>query len=318
MNEIFYSFIVALVVGLIIGPIFIPILSKLKFGQYVRSDGPKRHLEKAGTPTMGGLIFLLALTVSVFVTTEFDAAIITALLVTLGYGLLGFLDDFIKVVLKRPLGLKAREKITGQILIAIILAWVALVPLGRGSEVIIPFIGQTIDLGVLYIPFVILVVVGTSNAVNLTDGLDGLASGITFFAAIGFTILSILVNDMNMAMFSAALAGGCLAFLKYNSHPAKVFMGDTGSLALGGGLAAIAVLTRTELFLPLLGGIFVIEALSVIIQVIFFKFTKKRIFRMSPIHHHFELGGWHERKVVRYFWAGSFIFVILGLISFNI
>ncbi|MGF7185068.1 phospho-N-acetylmuramoyl-pentapeptide-transferase [Desulfitispora alkaliphila] len=316
MEKVIIAFIVALVIGILVGPVLIPILRKLKFGQYVRDDGPKSHIKKAGTPTMGGVIFLIAIITSVLIVSELNAMTIIALVVTVGYGLIGFLDDFIKVVLKRSLGLRAKEKLFGQILLAFTLAWVTGFYLDRGTEVIVPFTQQTWDLGILYLPFVIIVVVGTTNAVNLTDGLDGLATGITFFVALGLIFLSILAGEMDMAYFSAALAGGCLAFLRYNSYPAKVFMGDTGSLALGGAIAAVAVITKTELFLPIIGGVFVVEAISVIVQVIAFKLTGKRIFRMSPIHHHFELGGWHERKVVRYFWIAAFVLVVVGILAF--
>lgn len=313
---IFKAFIWALIVGIVIGPIIIPVLRRLKFGQRVRNDGPKRHLQKAGTPTMGGLIILTALVVGVMTTLELSKTVLILLIVTIGYGFIGFVDDFMKIILKRSLGLKAREKLLGQIAFAVILAWYAVHSLGRGTDVLLPLVGGSLDLGYLYYPFVVLVVVGTTNAVNLTDGLDGLAAGITFFVSIGLLLLTLLVQATEVAVFAAALAGACLAFLKYNSYPAKVFMGDTGSLALGGAIAAIAVVTKLELFLPLLGGIYVIEALSVIIQVIFFKSTGRRIFKMSPIHHHFELVGWPERKVVRIFWLGSVGMVLLGIISF--
>lgn len=315
--DILLAFIIATVVGIIAGPLIIPILRILKFGQRVRSDGPSSHLEKAGTPTMGGLMMLLAITVAILITTELSEVMFILLVVTLGNGLIGFVDDFIKVVLKRPLGLKAREKILGQTIIAGFLAWYTVVILDRGTDVIIPIFGDLLDLGILFFPFVILVVVATTNTVNLTDGLDGLAAGISFFVSIGFILLTGLVSAYEAAVFSGALAGACLAFLKYNSHPAKVFMGDTGSLALGGAIAAIAVVSKLELFLPLLGGIFVFEGLSVIIQVISFKLTGKRIFRMSPLHHHFELGGWPERKVVRFFWLGSVVMVLIGVFSFK-
>jgi phospho-N-acetylmuramoyl-pentapeptide-transferase len=315
--DIFISFMIALIVGILAGPIFIPVLRILKFGQRVRSDGPNRHLAKAGTPTMGGLMILAAILAAVAFTAEMTETMIILLVVTIGNGLIGFLDDFIKVVLKRPLGLKAREKILGQVIIAALLAWYTVFVLDQGTDVILPLFGDLFDLGLLYFPFVILVVVATTNTVNLTDGLDGLAVGITFFVAVGLILLTGLLNVPEAAIFSGALAGACLSFLKYNSYPAKIFMGDTGSLALGGAVAAIAVVSKLELFLPLLGGIFVFEGLSVIIQVISFKLLGKRVFRMSPLHHHFELGGWPERKVVRFFWFGSVVMVLLGVFSFR-
>jgi phospho-N-acetylmuramoyl-pentapeptide-transferase len=315
--DVFIAFMIASIVGILVGPIFIPVLRILKFGQRVRSDGPSRHLTKAGTPTMGGLMILAAILAAVAITTEMTEIMIILLVVTIGNGLIGFLDDFIKVVLKRPLGLKAREKILGQVIIAVLLAWYTVFVLDQGTSVILPLFGDLLELGLLYFPFVILVVVATTNTVNLTDGLDGLAAGITFFVAVGLILLTGLLNITEAAIFSGALAGACLSFLKYNSYPAKIFMGDTGSLALGGAVAAIAVVSKLELFLPLLGGIFVFEGLSVIIQVISFKLTGKRVFRMSPLHHHFELGGWPERKVVRFFWVWSVVMVFLGVFSFR-
>jgi phospho-N-acetylmuramoyl-pentapeptide-transferase len=203
------------------------------------------------------------------------------------------------------------------LILSVLLAVVVTNYLGRGTELVIPFLGTSIDLGWAYIPFVIFMAIGTTNAVNLTDGLDGLAAGITLFVALGYVLLGVQQNLYSVTIFSAALVGSCLGFLFFNIHPARVFMGDTGSLALGGAIAALAIITRTELFLPILGGVYVIETLSVIIQVISFQLTGKRVFLMSPLHHHFELKGWSEQKVVFTFWMVAAVFVVLGLMIHN-
>lgn len=306
-----------MLVCLITGPFLIPVLRRLKFGQTVRAEGPKSHLKKQGTPTMGGVMFFFGLTLGTIFIVKDNLYTILLLVFTLGYGLIGFIDDFIKIVKKRSLGLTARDKIIGQLILSTLLGWVSVNYLGRGTDIIIPFSGTQIDLGYLYIPFVILVAIGTSNAVNLTDGLDGLATGVTLFVALGYVIIGFGEQMFSVTIFGMALVGSCLGFLFFNVNPARVFMGDTGSLALGGALAALAVITKTELILPIMGGVYVIETLSVIIQVISFKLTGKRVFLMSPIHHHFELKGWSEQRVVFTFWTVAAIFVLLGLKIYN-
>ncbi len=315
MQQLIYPAAVAFLIALALGPVVIPALRRLKFGQSIREEGPQRHLAKAGTPTMGGVLILVALTIPAVIFAGKSAEVWLALFVTLGHGLIGFLDDYIKVVLKRNLGLKAREKILGQIIMAVALAYIATAYFGRGTDLWIPFLGANVDFGPLYYILIFLVLIGTTNAVNLTDGLDGLAAGTTTIAAAAYAVIALVFGNQPLAVFCLALAGAALGFLRYNAHPAKVFMGDTGSLALGGALAAVAVLTKTELLLVIVGGVFVLEALSVIIQVISFKSTGKRIFRMSPIHHHFELGGWSETKVVTVFWLAGAVFAALGLIT---
>jgi len=314
------ALLLSMLVTVLLGPVTIPVLRRLKFGQTVRDDGPARHLQKTGTPTMGGVIFLIGVTVAVVSLTGRSAAGLLVLGVTLGFGLIGLLDDAIKVVLKRPLGLRAREKLFGQVLLSALLGVLAFSVLGRGTDVVLPFSGffipggWSIDPGTWgYLAFSVLVVVGTANAVNLTDGLDGLAAGVTVVVALAMLVIALLVGKPDIAVVLAALAGGCLGFLVYNHHPARVFMGDTGSLALGGALGAAAVLTRSELFLVLIGGVYVLEALSVILQVISFQLFGRRLFRMSPLHHHFELSGWSENKVVYTFWAAALFFAVLGL-----
>ncbi|HUS88104.1 MAG TPA: phospho-N-acetylmuramoyl-pentapeptide-transferase [Desulfosporosinus sp.] len=319
----------ALIITLVLGPLLIPVLRTLKSGQTIRDDGPQRHLKKAGTPTMGGMIFLVGIISSALVMAEQPTSLemVTMVGITLGYGLIGFIDDFIKVVMHRSLGLRAYQKLIGQFGLAFILMWVSVHWLGRGTDVAIPFTSIHLDLGSFYYILISLVIVVMTNAVNLTDGLDGLAAGSTMFAGIGYLVIAllaasqgggvaVLAHETDMAVFAAALVGGTLGFLRFNTYPARVFMGDTGSLALGGALVSLAVLTKSELVLVVIGGLFAMEALSVIIQVISFQTTGKRVFRMSPIHHHFELGGWGEWKVVIVFWTASLICAILGVAAY--
>lgn len=313
MQELIYAAGLAFIIALALGPVLIPILRRLKFGQSIREDGPQRHLAKAGTPTMGGLLILAALTVPSLMFAGKDPRVWLALFVTLGHGLIGFLDDFIKVVLKRNLGLKARQKLLGQIIMAVALAFTATTYFGRGTDLWIPLAGINLDFGALYYVLIFLVLIGTTNAVNLTDGLDGLAAGTTIVAACAYAVIALSFGQQPLAVFCVSLAGAVLGFLRYNAHPAKVFMGDTGSLALGGALATVAVLTKTELLLVIVGGVFVIETLSVIIQVLSFKSTGRRVFKMSPIHHHFELSGWSETKVVTVFWLAGIFFAAVAL-----
>ncbi|MCW2278853.1 phospho-N-acetylmuramoyl-pentapeptide-transferase [Heliophilum fasciatum] len=319
MQAIIYAFIIAGALGLITGPWLIPLLRRLKFGQHIRDDGPQAHLQKAGTPTMGGILFLLAIPAGALLAQGFSLTMAMLLLGTLGFGLIGFLDDFIKVVLKRSLGLRAWQKIVAQTVVAVLLIYGIVVGLDRGTLVYIPLMNTWWDAGWLYYGLAMLVIVGTTNAVNLADGLDGLAAGMTFWVALAFLVIAVAENTMTTAVFAAALAGGCIGFLFFNRHPARMFMGDTGSLALGGAVATLAMLTRTELILPVLGAVFVAETLSVILQVLSFKLTGKRIFRMSPLHHHFELSGWREETVVYSFWAASLVAASIGtMLAFQI
>lgn len=319
----------ALIITLVLGPLLIPVLRTLKFGQNIRDDGPKRHLKKAGTPTMGGMIFLVGIIMSALIAAEQPTSLemVTMVGITLGYGFIGFIDDFIKVVMHRSLGLRAYQKLVGQFALAFILMWVSVHWLGRGTDVAVPFTSVHFDLGWFYYILISLVIVVMTNAVNLTDGLDGLAAGSTMVAGVGYVVIAllassqgggvaVLAHETDMAVFAAALVGGTLGFLWFNTYPARVFMGDTGSLALGGALVSLAVLTKSELVLIVIGGLFAIEALSVIIQVISFQTRGKRVFRMSPIHHHFELGGWNEWKVVLVFWTVGVICAVLGVAAY--
>ncbi|KAB2954525.1 phospho-N-acetylmuramoyl-pentapeptide-transferase [Heliorestis acidaminivorans] len=319
MESLFYAFIIASAIGLITGPWLIPFLRRLKFGQSIREDGPKGHLIKAGTPTMGGILFLFAIPLGALVPHGYSTEMAMLLLGTLGFGLIGFTDDFIKVVKKRNLGLRAYQKITGQLVISALLIYGIVHLLDRGTALYIPFMNAWWDVGIWYYVLALFLIVGTTNAVNLADGLDGLAAGMTFWVALAFAVIASAERATDAAIFASALAGGCIGFLFFNRYPARMFMGDTGSLALGGAIAALAMITRTELILPLLGAVFVAEALSVILQVASFKLTGKRIFRMSPLHHHFELGGWREETVVYTFWAASLVAASLGtMLAFNI
>ena len=296
------------------GPLLIPELHKLKFGQSIREEGPKSHQAKSGTPTMGGIMIILAIVIATVAAAPLTPAVLLALFITLGHFVLGFLDDYIKVVKKRNLGLKAKQKMLGQILIAIVTMIVGTRVLGIDTTIWIPIADINLDIGVGYYFLVLFVLVGTSNAVNLTDGLDGLASGTVAIASGAYALVCYMTGHFDLAIFCVAMMMACLAFLRFNAHPAKVFMGDTGSLALGGAIAAVGILTHTEILLAVIGFVFVCEALSVIIQVISFKTTGKRVFRMSPIHHHFELGGWKETKVVFVFWMVGLVASVVGLL----
>lgn len=306
--------VICFVVTLVIGKIAIPMLHKLKYGQQVRDDGPQTHLKKAGTPTMGGVVMLIALLFVVF----FDITNITlwlAVAFTIGFGVIGFIDDYIKIVKKRSMGLSAIQKIIMQFILAGLMAFYA--SRTTGTVVWIPFVNKLFDMGSFYVPFMMFVVIGAVNSVNLTDGLDGLATSVMLIIMAAYTIILfnlskagiLKIGDINAMMyFSGGLIGCLMGFLKYNLFPAKVFMGDTGSLALGGALSFVALCSNTVLLLPIMGGCFVMSALSVIIQVASFKLTGKRVFKMAPLHHHFELMGMHETKVV-----GMYIVITIGL-----
>jgi len=314
LDKILLAAIFAAGLVLCTGPLLIPELHKLKFGQSIREEGPKSHQAKSGTPTMGGIMIILAIVIATVAAAPLTPAVLLALFITLGHFVLGFLDDYIKVVKKRNLGLKAKQKMLGQILIAIVTMIVGTRVLGIDTTIWIPIADINLDIGVGYYFLVLFVLVGTSNAVNLTDGLDGLASGTVAIASGAYALVCYMTGHFDLAIFCVAMMMACLAFLRFNAHPAKVFMGDTGSLALGGAIAAVGILTHTEILLAVIGFVFVCEALSVIIQVISFKTTGKRVFRMSPIHHHFELGGWKETKVVFVFWMVGLVASVVGLL----
>lgn len=312
---IFFTILLGFLISVILSPVFIPFLRRVKFGQSIREDGPK-HQKKQGTPTMGGLVILLSIVLTTFIMIGkySEPTIYTYLLifVTFGYGLLGFLDDFIKVALKRNLGLTSLQKLFGQIVVAIVF-FLILQHYEFSTVISIPLTDFSFDLGWGYVFFIIFWLVGFSNAVNLTDGLDGLLSGTSAIAFGAFAVLAWNLSQLEVAVFSVAVVGAVLGFLVFNAHPAKVFMGDTGSLALGGAIAAVAILLKLEIILLIIGGVFVIVTLSVILQVISFKTTGKRIFRMAPLHHHYELIGWSEWRIVVTFWTVGLIFAVLGI-----
>lgn len=313
MESVLLAAIIAAGFVLLTGPFFIPELHKLKFGQSIREEGPKSHQSKSGTPTMGGIMIILGITLGTVAAAPLNTEILLALFIMLGHFVLGFLDDYIKVVKKRNLGLKAKQKMLGQIIIAVVTMIIGTRSLGIDTTVWVPIINESINIGAGYYLLLLFVLVGTSNAVNLTDGLDGLASGTVAIAASAYAVVCVNMGHSDLAIFCVAIVAACVAFLRFNAHPAKVFMGDTGSLALGGALAAVGILTHTEVLLAIIGFVFVCEALSVIIQVISFKTTGKRVFRMSPIHHHFELGGWSEWKVVFVFWLAGLLASVVAL-----
>ncbi len=327
-KQLIYTIIIAFVITLILGPLIIPYLKRLKVGQMIREEGPQSHKSKSGTPTIGGLIIILAIVITSLTSGLVNKDMLVALSVTVAFGIIGFLDDFIKVVLKRNLGLRAYQKIIFQIIVAIMLAIYQSETTYMGTKIIVPFIQgswtiggitipQYLDLGILYIPFIVFVVVATVNGVNLTDGLDGLASGVTLIIAAFFSLVAAYYGYTSLAIFCGAVTGACLGFLRFNSHPAQVFMGDTGSLALGGAIATVAILMNIALIIPIVGGIYFAEALSVSIQVIYYKLTKKRIFKMAPLHHHYELSGWAETKVVIVFWSVTAILCLIGIIALS-
>ncbi|BCV20883.1 phospho-N-acetylmuramoyl-pentapeptide-transferase [Moorella sp. Hama-1] len=313
ITEALQALVLAAAVTVILGPPVLALLRRLKAGQAIRSDGPRSHLAKSGTPTMGGVLFLIGLTVATLILAPSSPLTLSALILTWGYALIGLVDDGLKVVLRRPLGLLARQKMGGQVLLGLAAGVVAMLWLGRGSVVQVPVTGWRWDLGWYYPLLAALLLVAASNAVNLTDGLDGLAAGITFWVALAYGFLALTLGQREMVVFAMALAGGCLGFLVYNFHPARVFMGDTGSLALGAAIGFLAIMTRTELVLPILGGVYVLEVLSVILQVVSFRLTGRRLFRMSPLHHHFELGGWSENRVVFCFWGLAIVLALAGI-----
>lgn len=348
-----FASLTALFTGLIIGPLVINRLREFQIGQYIREEGPKAHQKKAGTPTMGGVLIVISIVVPTLLWADLTNAFVwLAVVSTIAFGAIGFTDDYIKVIHKRNLGLTARAKLGLQILVSILIA-VALIAMQTkamySTKLMVPFVKQfrpdlVIDRflhnpglwPVAFLPFiafVVIVIVGASNAVNLTDGLDGLAIGCTVIAAGALTVLTYVSGHATFAnylelqrmpqvgeltIFCGAMVGASIGFLWYNAHPAEVFMGDVGSLALGGAIGTVAVTIKQELLLPFIGGVFVIEGLSVVLQVASYKLRKKRIFKMAPIHHHFELMGWSESKIIVRFWIASLIFALFALTTLKL
>ncbi len=311
-KRIFTYGIISFFLTVLLGRWIIPIIRKKEIGQNVRDDGPETHLSKSGTPTMGGIIIYIALIICLLISRSFNRDVFAIIFAITSFGLVGFVDDYFKIVNKRSLGLTAIQKLIGQFAFAIILLVYNLKVIGNSTEILVPFTKGYLDLGILYLPLMALVVVGTVNSVNLTDGLDGLASRVTMIVLMTFAIMAFKFNRPEVSMIAAILAGSCLGFLIYNVFPARIFMGDTGSMLLGGAVASIALVLNIALIIPIVGLIYFIEALSVIIQVGSFKIRKKRVFLMAPIHHHYEKKGLHENRIVTIF---SNITLILALIS---
>jgi phospho-N-acetylmuramoyl-pentapeptide-transferase len=317
MGEVLIAGTAALLICIFLSPRFIAFLQQREFGQFIREEGPAKHHVKAGTPTMGGIIIVLSISIPFLILSDYDWRSVGVFGALVGCALLGFADDYIKIVRRRSLGLNARAKLGITVLISIGLWWIATEKAGLQQTLRLRVVDYQIDLGFLAgVPFLVMitiVVAGTTSAVNLTDGLDGLAAGcaaIVLLAYIGITFITTGQHDL--ALLSACMVGGCVGFLWFNAFPATIFMGDTGSLALGGAIAGLAVMTKTEVLLILLGGIFVVEALSVMIQVFSFQTFRKRPFLMAPIHHHFELSGWSETKIILRFWIIAAICSAIG------
>jgi phospho-N-acetylmuramoyl-pentapeptide-transferase len=348
-----FASLTAMFTGLIIGPLVINRLREFQIGQYIREEGPKAHQKKAGTPTMGGVLIVISVIVPTLLWADLSNPFVwIAVLSTAAFGAIGFADDYTKVVRKRNLGLTARAKLGYQIAVSVLIAVALIAMQDRGmysTKLVVPFFKQfhpdlvidrllhNPDLWPLafipFIAFVVLILVGSTNAVNLTDGLDGLAIGCTLIAAGALTVLTYVSGHATfatylelprmpqvgeMTVFCGAMVGASIGFLWYNAHPAEVFMGDVGSLALGGAIGTVAVIIKQELLLPFIGGVFVIEALSVILQVASYKLRKKRIFKMAPIHHHFELMGWSESKIIVRFWIASLVFALFALTTLKL
>lgn len=309
--------VIAFGISVILCPIIIPFLRKLKFGQFVRDDGPQSHLKKAGTPTMGGLVILVSILLTSLIYIGRYHEILPVLFMTLGFGIIGFLDDYIKVVMKRSLGLKPLQKMLGQFIVTAVFVYYYFNVAKMSASVIIPFGGGLVFVmpDWLFVIFVFIVVLGTVNGVNFTDGLDGLASGVTAIVATFFTVAALALGP-ELTPITGAVVGSLLGFLLFNTYPARVFMGDTGSLALGGFVASVALMLHMPLFIVIVGLVYLVEVVSVIMQVGYFKLTHgKRIFKMAPIHHHFELSGFSETQVVAAFSIITAILCLIGLMA---
>ena len=334
-----FAALTALMISFVLGPWLIERMRHIKLGQFIREEGPKSHQQKAGTPTMGGILINIAILIPTILWADIlNPYIWIILFVTFAYGAIGFIDDYRKLAKKRNLGLTAKEKFTMQFGVALAaglaIAYLPSIHNNYSTVLTFPFLKNVVlNLGFLYIPFIMVVIVGASNAVNLTDGLDGLAIGSTLVAAVTYTILTYAAGHFRiadylriawvpqtgeLAVFCGAMLGASLGFLWFNAHPAEIFMGDVGSLALGGAIGCLAVMIKQEILLVMVGGLFVMEALSVILQVASFKLTGRRIFKMSPLHHHFELSGWNETKVVVRFWIIAIMFALLSLATLKL
>jgi phospho-N-acetylmuramoyl-pentapeptide-transferase len=315
MSTAVYAVLVAFIANVVLCPMLIPYLIKLRFGQYIREDGPASHAKKAGTPTMGGIIIISGFLISSLIFVRDNPEALAVMMVTVAFGVIGFIDDFQKKIRKRNLGLRAYQKFLALIVVSVlfVLYWRTLD--GYTTAVIIPFFpGLTFDLGIFYPAFACLIFLSSTNGANLTDGLDGLAAGVTGLIVV-FFMFAAWIFDSAVLPVTGAAVGALLGFLMFNSHPARIYMGDTGSLALGGFVAAVALMLQMPLFLLIVAIIYVVESLSVIIQVGYFKMTRKRFFKMAPIHHSFELSGWPETKIVAFFYVITAMACMLGYLA---
>jgi phospho-N-acetylmuramoyl-pentapeptide-transferase len=318
MGRILFGGTSALLICIFLSPKFIAFLRRREFGQQIREDGPEGHHQKAGTPTMGGIIVMIAVAVPFLILTDYDWRSVGVFGAMIACAMLGFADDYIKLVRRRSLGLRARTKLIVTIAISLGLWYVARHEAHLAGELRLRFVDYTVELPGLFYPLLIyLVLAGTTSAVNLTDGLDGLAAGCAAIVLLSYIAIAFVTEDYDLAMLAGCLVGACIGFLWFNAFPATIFMGDTGSLGLGGAIAGLAVMTHTEVLLILLGGIFVLEALSVVIQVISFQTTRKRVLLMAPIHHHFELKGWSETKIILRFWIVASILCAIGFTIYH-
>ncbi len=317
MGRILIGGTAALLICLFLSPKFIEFLRAREFGQQIREEGPEGHRQKAGTPTMGGVIVLLAIAIPFLILTSYEWRSIGVFGVAIACAMLGFADDYMKLIRRRSLGLRGRTKLVVTVVISLGLWFIATHEAHLQSTLRLRFVDYQIDLGLFYPLLIYLVVAGTTSAVNLTDGLDGLAAGCAAIVLLTYVGITFATEQLDLAMLSGCLVGGCIGFLWFNAFPATIFMGDTGALGLGGAIAGLAVMTKTEILLILIGGIFVIEALSVAIQVISFQTTRRRVFLMAPIHHHFELKAWSETKIILRFWIIAAICAAIGFTIFR-
>jgi phospho-N-acetylmuramoyl-pentapeptide-transferase len=313
VGEVLIAGTAALLICVFLSPKFISFLRVREFGQNIREEGPAGHHSKAGTPTMGGIIIFLSVSAPFLILSDYDWRAVGVYVTAILCALLGFADDYTKIIKRRSLGLRARTKLGATILISVLLWYIATQKAGLPSTLRLRFVDAQIDVGILYLPLIYLVLAGTTSAVNLTDGLDGLAAGCTAIVVLAYIgITFITTGQHDLALLCGCLVGACIGFLWFNAFPATIFMGDTGSLGLGGAIAGLAVMTKTEVLLILLGGIFVVEALSVLIQVFSFQTFRKRVFLMAPIHHHFEMMAWSETKIILRFWIVAAVCSAIG------
>ncbi|ERI93696.1 phospho-N-acetylmuramoyl-pentapeptide-transferase [Clostridiales bacterium oral taxon 876 str. F0540] len=317
LNYIVYAVLLSFAIASITGWFLIPVFKALKLGQNIREEGPKSHYKKANTPTFGGIIFIFSsIAAMLLFHKQFNKEILFVVCSFTAFGLIGFLDDFLKKLHKKNEGLTSRQKMLLLIVVSTACTIYAYINPAIGSTIMIPFIRKNLNLGILYIPFILFIYASTTNSVNLTDGLDGLAASVTLLVMVFFSLISFSMGYYSLAIFCGCVSGSLLGFLRYNSFPARVIMGDTGALALGGLISSVAIVIKNPLIIAIVGGIYVLEAVSDLIQIIYFKTTGKRFFKMAPIHHAFELSGWHEAKIVSLFSIITTLLCLVGFLSF--